>query len=86
MSRKLIGDRSDRLARIGSSLRKARLAKALTQEDVAEALGTSRVRYNRIEQGIVEPKVGEIARLCMILDASMTILPENESIEISPRR
>lgn len=53
-------------------LRIARVSRKLTQREVAErAELVSRERYNKIEQGKVEPKVSEAHRISRVLGGSI---------------
>jgi transcriptional regulator with XRE-family HTH domain len=67
---------------IGASARAARLRLELTQEDVAERLGTSSEVYGRLERGSMAPSVNSLRRLCLALNLSSDLalgLVGNES-------
>ena len=56
---------------IGSKLKELRKAADLTQEQVAQILGTSRVNYTRYENGKVRPDYETIIKLADYYDISL---------------
>lgn len=50
-----------------SRVKSRRLAKGITQEDLAEALGMSRPNYNLIESGKTQILLHHAYRICKIL-------------------
>jgi transcriptional regulator with XRE-family HTH domain len=65
----------DHLAKtIGSAARSARLARGLTQEDAADAVGVSLEFYARIERGKTLPSVPTLLRIAVALHVSADIL------------
>ena len=57
---------------IGERLKKARLAKHLTQEQLAEKLDVSVAFLSRAERGDVKVNLSRISQLCDILDISIS--------------
>ena len=57
---------------IGERLKKARLAKKLTQEQLAEKLDVSVAFLSRAERGDVKINLSRISQLCDILDISIS--------------
>ena len=55
---------------IGSRLKKARLAKRLTQEDLAEQVDVSVAFLSRIERGSSHINLKRLTQLCRLLDVS----------------
>lgn len=49
------------------TLRRVREARGLTQEQVAQAVGTSQSHYSKIELGIVSPKIRTVGRIAKAL-------------------
>lgn len=56
---------------IQENIKKYRVAKQLTQEDLAEKLNVSRQTISKWEQGINEPNIDTIKELCVIFDVSI---------------
>ncbi|MCL6592831.1 MAG: XRE family transcriptional regulator [Alicyclobacillus sp.] len=52
---------------IGENLRRIRDAKGLSQQDVADKAGISRVKYSKIERGIEKPQVSTLEDLAVAL-------------------
>lgn len=63
-----------RRPKIGLQIRKARVEKGWTQEQVALYLGCSRRRVNRVEQGITDFNVFELELLAQEFGVSITYL------------
>jgi len=57
---------------IGERLKKARLAKKLTQEQLAEKLNVSVAFLSRAERGDVKINLSRISQLCDLLDISIS--------------
>lgn len=55
-------------------LRAQRTANGLTQDDLAQMLGTSRLVIAKWERGTSEPNLAGIVRLCSLLDVSADYL------------
>lgn len=56
---------------IGERLKKARLSKGLTQEQLAETLDVSVAFLSRAERGNVKINLARITQICDILDVSI---------------
>ena len=57
---------------IGERLKKARLAKSLTQEQLAEKIDVSVAFLSRAERGDVKINLSRISQLCDLLDISIS--------------
>lgn len=66
---------------LGENLRAARVAAKLTQEDLAEKLGTTKSAISRYEQGKREPALAQIAKIAAVLHVRMESLLEPEIFE-----
>ena len=55
-------------------IKNARLNKGLSQEEVAKSLEITRGCYAHYEQGIREPSIDLIKKLCILLDVSADYL------------
>ena len=55
---------------IGERLKKARLAKGLTQENLAESLNISIAYLSRIETGTTKVNLKRLSEICKLLDIS----------------
>lgn len=55
---------------IGERLKKARLSKGLTQEDLAEALDLSVAFLSRVERGNTHINLTRLSQICSILELS----------------
>ncbi len=51
-------------------IKNARLSKKLNQEEVAKALGITRGCYAHYEQGVREPSLDLLKKICTLLDVS----------------
>ena len=58
----------DAVERFGANVRKARLARGWTQEDLAHKTGLATVQVSRIERGRREVRLTTFARLVRALD------------------
>lgn len=61
----------------------ARKAKALTQEDLAEAVGVSRQAVSKWETGEANPDLDKLVSLCKVLDLSMDYLCLDKQPEVT---
>lgn len=61
---------------INDNIKKIRVAKKLTQENVAKKLGVSRVWYNRLEQNEIDIKVNLLPKLAKIFGVPVQDLTE----------
>lgn len=55
-------------------LKEIRLEKGLSQGDVAKAIGISRSAYSNYEQGIREPSLAILVKICDFFDVSADYL------------
>lgn len=60
-----------KLKEVGLSIRKLRLAKNITQAQMAFELNTSTKQYQRIEYGEINTSIINIIRICNILEVSI---------------
>jgi transcriptional regulator with XRE-family HTH domain len=60
------------------NLHKARKKKGLTQEELAEKLGMSRLEYLRIENGYKDPKISIAREISHFFGETIDYLFENE--------
>lgn len=66
-------------------LKSARVAKDMSQEDLAKAVGVSRQTINSIEKGDYNPTIKLCISICKVLDKTLDELfwmPDEESEEI----
>jgi transcriptional regulator with XRE-family HTH domain len=68
---------------IGARIRKLRIAKSLTLDDLATASGVSRAMISRIERGEASPTASLLARVCAALALSLSAFFAEEG-EASP--
>ena len=66
----------DPLPQFGSNLRKARLARGLSQERLAHICGLNMTHVARIERSEREPGVRTVSKLCRGLDVRASVLFE----------
>lgn len=59
---------------LGNRIKKARLEKGMTQEELAEALGLARTTVARYELGEIEPKLQNLITLSIVLGVSTDYL------------
>lgn len=71
--------------KFNEKLKSLRETKHLTQEDVAEQLSISRQSVSKWEQGINEPDIETLKRLCIILNCSIEELVDDDK-EIASKR
>ena len=65
---------------IGENLRKLRRINRLSQQELADKVGISRLAYSQIERGEVEAKVSTLTNLAKVLDVKL------QDLFIKPRR
>jgi len=68
---------------IGIRIRKLRVQKNLTLDDLANASGVSRAMISRIERGEASPTASLLARICAALGLSLSLFFAEEG-EVSP--
>ncbi|PRD43566.1 transcriptional regulator [Phyllobacterium phragmitis] len=66
----------DALQDIGRVLKQARLASALTQEQVADLAGISRPRYRDIETGSAAARASTLMNIARALGMEMMLIPQ----------
>lgn len=59
------------------NLKTIRKAKRLTQQEVAEACGIKRTRYQTYESGRREPKAGMLQKFAVVLDCTVDEILED---------
>jgi predicted transcriptional regulator len=60
--------------RLASELIAARISKKLTQEELAEKAGVSRVVIARLESGTTNPTIGTISRVASVLGKEVKLV------------
>ena len=65
---------------IGENLRKLRRNNRLSQQELADKAGISRLAYSQIERGEVEAKVSTLTNLAKVLDVKL------QDLFVKPRR
>jgi len=60
-------------------LKDARTEKGLSQQQVAEAIGVTRSAYSNYEQGIREPDLNTLKKICMFFNISSDYLLDIEN-------
>lgn len=65
---------------IGENLRKLRRINRLSQQELADKAGISRLAYSQIERGEVEAKVSTLTNLAKVLDVKL------QDLFVKPRR
>lgn len=55
---------------LGNTLKTARKAKGLTQQDVADRLGVHRTTYTKYETNVAEPSLALLRELAVLLEVS----------------
>jgi transcriptional regulator with XRE-family HTH domain len=71
-------------ALFGARLRETRIARGLTQPEIAERVGTSASNISDLERGIKVPTLTTVARLADALDCNVTDLVD--VLDREPRR
>jgi transcriptional regulator with XRE-family HTH domain len=69
---------------IGIRIRKLRLEKGLTLDDLAEASGVSRAMISRIERAEASPTASLLARVCAALGLSLSTFFADDGRQASP--
>lgn len=70
--------------KFNEKLKELRLAKGYTQEDLASKLSITRQSISKWEQGINEPDIDTLKKLCNILDCSIEdLIDDDKEIETS---
>jgi len=67
---------SEALRQIGGLLRNARIAAAMTQEQVADLAGISRPRYRDIETGAAAARATTLMNIARALGLEMMLVPQ----------
>lgn len=67
---------SQKLLEIGHVLKTARLASAMTQEQVADLAGISRPRYRDIETGTAAARATTLINIARALGMEMMLIPQ----------
>jgi transcriptional regulator with XRE-family HTH domain len=67
---------SEILLEIGQRLKNARLASAMTQEQVADLAGISRPRYRDIETGVAAARATTLMNVARALGLEMMLIPQ----------
>lgn len=67
---------ADALLEIGHVLKAARLASAMTQEQVADLAGISRPRYRDIETGVAAGRATTLINIARALGLEMMLIPQ----------
>lgn len=62
------------------TIRKIRVKKGITQQQVAWAMGIKREYYNQMEAGKVSPSIGKVEQAAAALDCTIEII-DNKPIE-----
>jgi HTH-type transcriptional regulator/antitoxin HipB len=65
---------------LGNLVREARLAAGLTQEQLAQRAGASRLWINQVESGHQGASVGKVLKLLAALDLAMEVAPEQRRV------
>ena len=65
---------------IGENLRRLRRNNRLSQQELADKAGISRLAYSQIERGEVEAKVSTLTNLAKVLDVKL------QDLFVKPRR
>ena len=72
-----IAAESEVLKEMGGRLRNARLAAAMTQEQVADMAGISRPRYRDIENGTASARATTLMNIARALGLEMMLIPQS---------
>jgi transcriptional regulator with XRE-family HTH domain len=71
-----VGPESEVLLELGRVLKSARLALAMTQEQVADLAGISRARYRDIETGVAAGRATTLINIARALGLEMMLIPQ----------
>ena len=67
------------VVKIGDNLKRQRIRKALTQEELAQRAGLTTASVARIERNETEPRMSTLRKLAMALDVEPAeLVPEEE--------
>lgn len=72
----MMDSESEVLRQIGALFRQARLAAAMTQEQVADLAGISRPRYRDIEKGTAAARATTLMNVARALGLEMMLVPQ----------
>ncbi|UXN58456.1 helix-turn-helix domain-containing protein [Phyllobacterium zundukense] len=72
----IVPSESEALLEIGRLLKRARLASAMTQEQVADLAGISRPRYRDIETGVAAARATTLKNIARALGLEMMLIPQ----------
>ena len=72
------GNRQDERVRIGRRIRELRESKKMEARDLALLTGIDAANLSRIEQGKYSTGVDILSRICVILDAHLDLVPNDE--------
>lgn len=73
------GNRQNERIRIGQRIRELREAKKMEARDLALLAGIDAANLSRIEQGKFSTGIDILSRICVILDAHLDLIPNNEN-------
>lgn len=68
-----INAEQERLEMIGNNITNLRKHKYLTQQELADKAGLSRVFIGQVEKGIVNPTIGNLFKICDALNCYLDI-------------
>ena len=74
MAKKLVNNSDDEMIKISHRIRELRRAKYWTQRHVADLLNKSPTGYASWEQGLSEPGIEDLRKLCIIYNVSADYL------------
>ena len=72
------GNRQEERVRIGRRIRELREAKRMEARDLALLTGIDAANLSRIEQGKYSTGVDILSRICVILDAHLDLIPNQQ--------
>ena len=72
------GNREDERIRIGQRIKELREAKKMEARDLALLTGIDAANLSRIEQGKYSTGVDILSRICVILDAHLDLIPNDQ--------
>lgn len=70
MNRTKVGEQTMDRKKINEKIKALRLAQNMTQNDVAEKSGLSKMSYQRYERGELEPKFSKAIRIAEVLNTA----------------